>query len=388
VKISDIRDGDVIYGHHGDLTTVVAVYNKGIKKTKRVSLNNGSFFRATENHRIILDNESETTIADILNHPFDNRNKPLKLYSPERLVNYRSDTYLAGTTKMLGYYIADGWMNSKSSVDISGRDGKPKEQQKLEIRQICDSLKIKTTWKKKSISIRDKEFAELCKRCGKTAVNKQLPSFEFSISEMKDLYDGLLADASVREKNGVVKIEYGTISPTLAMHFKTLAKFLGKSTSTRLVENHGGLGKNPIYRVNVRATDSRRHPKILDISDSETARVYDITTTNGGIYLPENDIVVHNCDDFAMFALASLAGGEEKYMLTVITRPIEHSHAVCIYNRHSAWYHIGNWYGGKARGPFPSVIDIIDSIVGPHKFVCAIMRDEDLNERRVFKCEI
>lgn len=48
------------------------------------------------------------------------------------------------------------------------------------------------------------------------------------------------------------------------------------------------------------------HPKLLKIEDSGNQHVYDIETSDHGIYLPDADIVVHNCDDKTVLEMALL----------------------------------------------------------------------------------
>lgn len=87
-----------------------------------------------------------------------------------------------------------------------------------------------------------------------------------------------------------------------------------------------------------------------------------------------------DCDEFAFYALTSLCTVDEKYMLTVIVRPLKRAHAVCVFRLGAEWWHIGNWNGCERDGPYGSVSEIITEITGSGRLVCATLRDEALEE--------
>ena len=74
---------------------------------------------------------------------------------------------------------------------------------------------------------------------------------------------------------------------------------LGYSSSLTRVDNHGGLGSNPIYRVTVRVSDKQRPWARIQslLVEPEQHHCVDIMTTSGRVYLPETDTVVRQCDD-------------------------------------------------------------------------------------------
>jgi hypothetical protein len=71
--------------------------------------------------------------------------------------------------------------------------------------------------------------------------------------------------------------------------------------------DHGGLGTHAIYRVTVRNDNTKRPwAKVRGISEAGETAVYDIETDSHRFYLPEQDIVVHNCDDFSSLTCSAL----------------------------------------------------------------------------------
>ena len=77
-------------------------------------------------------------------------------------------------------------------------------------------------------------------------------------------------------------------------------RMAGYSTHIRRVDDHGGLGLNPIYRITVRDNLKkvlRPHARVVAIRELPAARVVDIETDTHRFYLPESDVIVHNCDD-------------------------------------------------------------------------------------------
>jgi hypothetical protein len=96
---------------------------------------------------------------------------------------------------------------------------------------------------------------------------------------------------------------------------------LGQSTHIRRVDDHGGFGRNPIYRVTVRNESSRRdmrYARIRAIPDGGVALCADLTTDRGKFWLPESDVLVHNCDDQAVLnaTLLSLNGIPARFRIT------------------------------------------------------------------------
>src|SRR5690606_37891976 len=71
----------------------------------------------------------------------------------------------------------------------------------------------------------------------------------------------------------------------------------------------------------------RDKPVLTAVSTAGAQRVYDIETEDHGIYLPDADIVVHNCDDKTTLEIAMLGSlGIKAYPVVVGTEPGRYSH--------------------------------------------------------------
>jgi hypothetical protein len=158
---------------------------------------------------------------------------------------------------------------------------------------------VDTSWQDRYLRINDKDWAEKFSQCGHLAPNKRLPTVNVSKKTAESLISGLNADADVRDN------VFSTTSQTLALQMRVLYRLLGQSCHLTRIDDHGGLGTNPIYRLTPRSLDTnRKYPRIRAISEGGECRVMDITVEGGRFYLPESDVIVHNCDEFATYQSA------------------------------------------------------------------------------------
>jgi hypothetical protein len=166
------------------------------------------------------------------------------------------------------------------------------------------------------VAIKDRSIAEFFARCGKHAPEKRLDSMRFaSEASVRSVLDGLAADASFETREGKTSgIVYGTTSSRLVLQLRALYRMLGISVSVRRVDDHGGFGENPIYRVIPRLhtregyTERRekKFARVRAIADGGLEPCGDITTDSGRFWLPESDVLVHNCDRLVAWRTAEL----------------------------------------------------------------------------------
>jgi len=312
VPLAEIDAGDRIMGD-GQWAEVQDRWLTGEKELLAFELSNGCVLRCTPEHRIFRDVDgrleeiraSEARVGDDLVTP-----KAFKVSGrdghewPEHV---RSALTPEDLGWLLGVYVADGWADGKNTkagwhpyrAGISGADGKPKEEQKRRVQALMALCGIDTRWHEKYIAINDSSLARFFAEVGTGAPNKRLVSLEqVDQAQLQALLLGLSADAD--QRNNV----HGTTSPTLALQLRVLYRMLGQSTHIRRVDDHGGLGKHPIYRVTPRALDNNRRDirfaRIRSISDGGVELCTDLTTSTGNLWLPESDALVHNCDDHSI----------------------------------------------------------------------------------------
>lgn len=307
-----IREGDEVQGD-GVWTKVTRWWDKGTLPTLTFKLNNGSVLTCTAEHKLFRvpkhcqsagpREEAEEVLASEV-RPGDD----LMLAATQPAGVRSLDPELAW---LIGTFVADGWIDG-DRVSIAGRDRtedrvygkKDKGPQKDRIAAFYEARGIITHRTEKDIRFRNAELHELLSRCGKGAINKQLPFIDVDAPTARAVLDGLMADASTSKYGTVV---FSTISPTLALQIRALHRILGVRTNIRRVAKHGGFGSNPIYRVSVvrnGTVNGKRavmmHARVEEIAQGDERQVYDIETDTHRFYLPETDLIVHNCDDGAV----------------------------------------------------------------------------------------
>lgn len=316
--IFEVRPGDIIMGD-GAWVRVTQFWEKGQQALLAFKLNNGSVLRCTSDHRVFVVPRGETGApldrsGAIEIHARDVRPGDFLLTadqlpcSPEAL-----DGDLAW---LLGTHVADGWTDYSQkdgrplAFNISGKDGHRKEEQKRRAQQIAEAQGWHTKWWPRYLEIRDEQAAQWAAACGRLAPNKRFPSLSFDRGTIAALLSGVAADADVRDGC------FSTTSPTLALQLRIMLRMLGRSAHIVRVDDHGGLGKNPIYRIRPRADASayekprsavRAQAKVLTISEEPPEETFDIEVEGSRFYLPETDLIVHNCDGHAGLIVA-LAG--------------------------------------------------------------------------------
>ena len=326
VPLYALRPGDRIAGD-GTWTSVQEVMATGEKQILSFRLSNGCSLRCSTEHRVFRDvggsveeiRAHEVRIGDDLVTP-----KLIPMASkegldwPDRLRQLDEQD----RAWLLGVFVADGWVDGGNGTDtvcraaISGRDGKSKEAQKRRVEALMQSIGVATRWHEKYIAVNDRPIAEFFAKCGHHAPEKRLNSVRFATEEaVRATLDGLAADASFETREGKTPgLVYGTTSTRLVLQLRILYRMLGISVSVRRVDEHGGLGENPIYRVTPRLRTregyaerrEKKFARVRAIADGGTELCGDITTDSGKFWLPESDVLVHNCDRLVAWRVAEL----------------------------------------------------------------------------------
>ena len=160
---------------------------------------------------------------------------------------------------------------------------------------------------------------------GHLAPNKHFLSLNLGEAQAAESLRGVMAD-SAANTHGAGRT-FTTTSHQLMVQVRVLHRMFGKSTSIRYMtaQEHGGLGQNPIWRVGVREPVGNRGEKILRVKEIDREVVdlpcWDIQTSDGYVYLPEHDVTVSNCDDWAPTHAASLrASGVDPKARAIVYR--------------------------------------------------------------------
>lgn len=311
-----LSPGDRIMGD-GAWTEVREAVFTGEKEILEFTLSNGCALRCSHDHRLFRDVDGRTEEVQARDVRVGD-----DLLQLDRLPLAGADGFvwpepmrkLDETTRswLLGVFIADGWTQPYRSA-ISGRDGKPKEAQKRRAQEAFRSIGVHTRWHERYLAINDKEIAQFFAACGLGAPNKHLPSMRFaSENAVRAAIEGLAADSGVTG-NSDTRV-YGTTSPKLALQLRALYRMLGIGTGIRRVDDHGGLGKHPIYRVTPREKTregyaerrEKKFARVRSISDGGIEICADIETDSGKFWCPESDVIVHNCDNLVAWRVGEL----------------------------------------------------------------------------------
>jgi hypothetical protein len=252
VPIGAVAPGDKIMGD-GGFTTVTEHVITGEKTILAFELNNGSTFRCSPEHRLFRRDGQEVRAEDV----------------------------------KVGDLLRTPTSEFPSHSDLNPTKLSPED-----------------------IAVNDRELAEYMKTCGGHAPEKHLPSLLVSRTQAQALVTGLAADSSTATSG---TITHGTTSEILALQLRILYHMLGQSVHIKRWDDHGGLGTHPMYRITVRQADdpdapnSRRNSaRVVAIREQEPELCCDITTDTGRFYLPESDLIVHNCEDLACYLVAEL----------------------------------------------------------------------------------
>lgn len=300
--IEDIEVGDTI--HDGkSWVKVEKKWDKGVLPVYRFKLNNGCTLSCTGDHDLLrVKKENGETIVE------ETLAKDLRpgedLFQPR---DFECGTLSLNEHRavIIGAYVAEGWSEEGGRWAIAGvPNGKGLRERVL---ASARALGIEVSESDRYIRFRA-EDRWLIAACGTRALNKALPPEAFSWDrETIGTVLGAMEQGDGGMSTSGTNMVYSTISPVLAVQYRVLKRMLGFSTSIKKLDDHGGLGTHPIYRVTVRE-DHRRRPwaKVKSISKSEVdLHCYDIKTTTGVIYLPESDVRTRNCDDYTI-ALGAL----------------------------------------------------------------------------------
>jgi len=344
VPVDHVEVGDRIWGLN-DWSTIEAKIFKGDLSVDAVHMNNGSTLTLTPDHHVYVAeckrHGNSDHLAKPCSCPMSDRveqrvrvselRSGMALWTPNRIPFGESDLD-PDRAYVEGLFVADGWSDQVSRFCISGADGKPKEIQKQEVKRICERLKIATRWHKKYIAVNDREWTLRMQQMGHGAPNKHVLDLNFGEAQAAALLRGVMADSG-NNTNGPSRT-FSTTSRLLAAQVRVLHKMFGVSTSYRYLEDHGGLGDHPIYRIGVRHMQSFQGRKILRVKGvSRSIRkvpCWDIQTTDHKVYLPEHDVTVSQCDDLAAWRVAELRvrgsadypnGEPAQFMLRKFVRP-------------------------------------------------------------------
>src|SRR5690606_45626 len=347
VPIEDVKVGDKIWGLD-KWSTVEGKAYKGLLPVSIIRLNNGSVVPLTADHKAYVlrckvhgkNVGGDWRLArggrcacpaedrEEIRVPVSELEVGMVLATP-KTIPFGDDEWEPELSYLDGLYVADGWVDpSKREFCISGQDGCPKEEQKREVAAICEMIDVETRWHRKSIAIKKcPELFARMSRMGHYAPEKHLLSLNLDEACASEALRGVMADSGANTNGG--GRTFTSTSRELAMQVRILHKMFGKTCRYSYIEKHGGFGKNPIWRLGVRAKEKTKLLRVLSVEHGIVERpCWDIQTDDHKVYLPEHDVTVSNCDDVACFigALCRQLGRECEFVVVGFGAPGSYSH--------------------------------------------------------------
>lgn len=323
VPIDHLEPGMQIWGLDR-WSTVEAVAFKGELEVDCIELNNGSQVQLTPDHHVY--------VLECTKHPMIGNEDPhcscrereekrirvselregMVMPAPERVPfgeGVSDDTPESLDRAYIeGLYIADGWTD-KARFCISGKDGHPKEKQKDEVAEICERLDVDTSWHERYIRVLDADWARRCSLMGKKAPEKRFLTIDLDEGRAAESLRGVMADSGANTRGR--QRTFTTTSRHLAVQLRVLHRMFGITCGWTRVDDHGGLGTNPVYRLGTRgrSSENQRTPWLLRVRAIHrairTTPCWDIQTDDHRVYLPEHDVTVSQCDDLTVLLAAA-----------------------------------------------------------------------------------
>ena len=320
IPIELLEEGDYIWGYKKWSKVTKIWGDKGRLPTTLIKLNNGSSVRLTQDHKVWIaeckhvDGHSRKRKCSC---KMENRTlrrikiseleKGMVVIQPDK-IDFGENSIDPDRMYINGLYLSDGWCEDYRFA-ISGKDGSKKENQKKEVQDICERLNIKTNCQKRFIRVYDREWTKYLSKMGTVAYEKHAITINWEESCAKRLLDGILADSG-KNTNGNGRT-FTTTSEELWLQTRVLLKMFGIPCSERYIVEHGGLGKNPIWRLGIRDINRKDGKNKLFrvkeiIRDGKEEDCFDIETEDHFVWLPEADWTTSQCDDHTGLNMALL----------------------------------------------------------------------------------
>jgi len=304
--------------HRFEFKPITKFVYQGKKEVFEIKLRNGSSVLSTKDHRFYRvfhplrrwKKVKLQSLSEILSSKLKNYNDKLLCIRKIPSLNKKMDEDLLWVE---GLYTAEGHFSSRSVV-ISNSDLKIINRliSILERHNIPYSV-FKEKRKRKEIIkvfIKKSHLKNLLKNLGNKSTNKHFLNDRLSLSEpcLLSLLNGYsVGDGYMNPKrNGNCKIIYNTTSNILARQLKLIHYILGRPLYSWFQVNHGGFGKNPIWRLYEFPTSHFNQEMFRGVSKVSIKKiepvgkrkVYDITVADNHNFVTlDSGLIVHNCED-------------------------------------------------------------------------------------------
>ena len=370
-KASDIKVGDIVLSY--DFQTndyvfkpIINLWDKGIKKIKRVHFRNGQHIDITnEHHMLMRTNQSgdsiyeKTELKNVDLSRWWKRKVPIAVKIPyiKSQPVWNKEIYI-----VIGHYLAEGWIDSNQySIHSSGYE--------LDdyIVPILEENNIPFTYYDYGgvpcIRFLTSKFKEYLKPLKRNSFDITLTEELMTLPEEyleKLLYGMWLGDGTkyqYPDKRGYANNKewtYSTSSEQLASDIQRIGLHLGRTFHIWKQEHHGGVGNEPMWRINYNTNShflkyhgysGLSEVSINYIEDIGEHQTYDWEVKDTHNFFFKGGICVLNCEDGAILTKSlTLCAGVPDWKVKVVAGMVEGGgHAYCTYVRDDNTQCIMDW---------------------------------------------
>ena len=229
--------------------------------------------------------------------------------------------------------------------------------------------------------------------------------------QMRILLDGYKSDAYMSPKRpGSVQFIYGTTSELLIKQLNIMQNILGEPLHLEWRSNSGGAGKNPLpisrgyYNPNSRfiknrptssghyrttsknESDNLEWFEVKSIEELPPEPTFDIGVEKNHNFILWNDILAHNCEDWAILACDCLYEWNKCYYLCMYTADSGHATLLISkkekeYDVECLWLSVGT-FGLQEHGG--TIQDLITDWSGFENWTMAVLMDDTQDVLEVY----
>lgn len=376
-RLDEIQVGDYVLSYNEKTSMfepkkVINFWNKGIKPIIQLKTRNGNRIKCTANHKFyrIIKNKLKTDkVENFINNSNGNKfiAQPIKLPTLNHQLDADHDDMF-----IIGQYLSEGWTSITNRVYISGDD--PQMQDYLEslfIKKNIAYTKSKRT-RNAYFEIRCSKYKEFLKQFGRKSTVKDIPDEFLSLSKdlLETMYFSFIIGDGYFDQSDKERL-YGwcTTSDKLMKKLRLISYLIGQPVTISYKKNHGGFGKNPIWRAEYTPTSSRLKPikknlgkiSIKKELDLEPEVVYDIEVEDNHNFILANGTLVHNCDGYAvlimtLMRLAGVPAWRRRIVVGEVDSGEYHAYIVYFSEDSNDWFALeGSYYATEALTNFNNV---------------------------------
>lgn len=369
-KAKDVKVGDMVLSY--DFNTnefvykpIVNLWDKGVKKIKRVHLRNGQHVDVTDEHHMMVRTNQK---GDSVYEKRDLKDVDLSRWWRRKVPIAKKIPYKKSVPvwdkelyRVIGHYLAEGWCD-KYTVSSSGYELIEDIIPLLEKNNIPFS-EHKNNSGVPYITFLKSDFKDYLKPLKRNSFDITLTEELLTLPEeyLEELLYGMwLGDGTklqYPDNRGYANNKewtYATSSEQLAGDIQRIGLHLGRTFHIWKQEHHGGSGNQPIYRINYNSNShflkDHGHKDLGEVSiryieDVGECQTYDWEVKDTHNFLFKNGMLSFQCEDGALLIKSlSLVAGVPDWKVRVCAGHVKGGgHAYCTYVRDNDTQCVMDW---------------------------------------------